>query len=257
MPHQLPRALHDRFGHLEPTVVWDYDGTPTVWRLDRAGRFLKVKKLGGFPTLAGERDRLEWARTRLPVPDVLDYGVAEDVEWLLTAPLPGRDATTPELKQQPEKLVPLLAQGLRDIHSIRADDCPFDFRNDAALAHVRNRYEHGLFGDHYDHHPEFVHLTPTELVAQLEATRPDVEDVVLCHGDYCFPNILIEDWRIVGYLDFGELGIADRWWDLAVATWSCTWNLGPGWEDLFLDSYGVERDEARQNFYRLLYDLSS
>ena len=51
--------------------------------------------------------------------------------------------------------------------------------------------------------------------------------------------------------------MADRWWDLAVATWSVTWNLGPGYEALFLEEYGVGRDDRRVAFYRLLYDVVS
>ena len=51
--------------------------------------------------------------------------------------------------------------------------------------------------------------------------------------------------------------MADRWWDLAVATWSLEWNLGPGYEDLFLEVYGAELDLQRRNFFRLLYDLVS
>jgi kanamycin kinase len=81
--------------------------------------------------------------------------------------------------------------------------------------------------------------------------------VVLCHGDYCFPNVLIDDGAVTGYLDLGELGVADRWLDIAVATWSCDWNVGPGWQDLFLDTYGIERDDDKIEFYRLLYDLAS
>jgi kanamycin kinase len=71
------------------------------------------------------------------------------------------------------------------------------------------------------------------------------------------PNVLIDDGAVTGYLDLGELGVADRWWDLAVATWSCDWYVGPGWQDLFLDTYGIERDDDKIEFYRLLYDLAS
>ena len=55
----------------------------------------------------------------------------------------------------------------------------------------------------------------------------------------------------------GALAVADRWYDLAVATWSVTWNLGAGWEDLFLASYGVARDDQAIAFYRLVYDLTA
>jgi kanamycin kinase len=53
------------------------------------------------------------------------------------------------------------------------------------------------------------------------------------------------------------MGVADRWWDLAAATWSVTWNLGPGWEATFLRAYGVTEDGDRLAYYRMLYDLAS
>jgi kanamycin kinase len=211
-----------------------------------------------YPNLTDEHERLTWAGKRLPVPRVLDHGTADGVEWLVLSELPGRDATAPEHIAHPEKTVATLARGLRAFHQTPIDDCPFDFTLDAALEHGRRRVE----GDEVpkskgDFHEEFLHLSPMEALDVLKRTRPDSEDVVLCHGDYCFPNILIEDGRATGYLDLGEMGLADRWWDLAVATWSCDWNVGPGYQDLFLESYGIERDEERIAYYRLLYDLSS
>ena len=137
------------------------------------------------------------------------------------------------------------------------DRCPFEFRLDAALHHVRNRLSSGSIDGPRDFHAEFEHLSPEAAVELLESTRPASEDVVVCHGDYCLPNILIEGGRAIGYVDLGELGVADRWWDLAVATWSLTWNLGPGFEEMFLAEYGAEPDTDRTAFYRLLYDLAS
>ena len=53
----------------------------------------------------------------------------------------------------------------------------------------------------------------------------------------------------------GSLGVADRWADLAVATWSTEWNYGPGWDDDLLAAYGVHTDPERTAYYRLLWDL--
>jgi kanamycin kinase len=117
-----------------------------------------------------------------------------------------------------------LARGLRLIHALPVADCPFDFRQEAALAHA----------------------------------RPDDERPVVCHGDYCTPNILLDpDFEPVGFVDLAELGMADPWWDLAAATWSVSWNLGEEWGDRFLTAYGVEPDPERLRWYRLLYDLAS
>jgi kanamycin kinase len=59
-----------------------------------------------------------------------------------------------------------------------------------------------------------------------------------------------------GHVDLGDLGVADRWADLAIATWSLDWNYGPGWQHVLLDAYGIAPDEKRISYYRLLWDLS-
>jgi kanamycin kinase len=83
------------------------------------------------------------------------------------------------------------------------------------------------------------------------------EDLVVCHGDYCAPNALLTEGRVTGYVDLGELGVADRWWDIAIGGWSTVWNFGAQFEPLFYASYGIEPDPERIAFYRLLYDLVS
>ena len=88
--------------------------------------------------------------------------------------------------------------------------------------------------------PSTRHLTPAAALAELEATAPDDEDLVVCHGDYCPPNVLLEGGRVTGYVDLGELGVADRWWDVAVGAWSVGWNFGEELEPLFYESYGVD-----------------
>ena len=80
--------------------------------------------------------------------------------------------------------------------------------------------------------------------------------LVVCHGDACAPNTLLDgDGRVVGHVDLGALGLADRWADLAVASWSTCWNYGDGWEQQLLSAYGVEPDPSRLAYYRLLWDL--
>jgi hypothetical protein len=53
---------------------------------------------------------------------------------------------------------------------------------------------------------------------------------VVCHGDACVPNTLLDrTGRWIGHVDLGTLGVGDRWADLAIATLSTEWNYGPGW----------------------------
>ena len=73
----------------------------------------------------------------------------------------------------------------------------------------------------------------------------------------CAPIVLLADGRVTGFVDLGELGAADRWWDVAVGAWSGGWNFGVELEPLFYESYGIEPDPGRIRFFRLLYDLAS
>src|ERR1017187_5030707 len=83
--------------------------------------------------------------------------------------------------------------------------------------------------------------------------RPHRPALVVCHGDSCAPNTLLtDDGRWSAHVDLGALGTADRWADLAIATWNVTLNYGTGWENLLLDAYGVALDAERSRYYRLL-----
>lgn len=239
------------------TVVWALVPERVTWRLvGPAGevRYLKVAPRGTEVSLADERDRLRWAATRLTVPHVLDYGTDGENEWLLTAGIDATSAVDDTLCADPPRLVPLLADGLRQFHAAAWHDCPFDGRLDRALTLVRRRLWDGL-GE-----PDYVFqrqggLTARAALEFLERARPEPEDLVVSHGDYCVPNVLIRDWGVAGFVDLGALAVADRWRDLAVALWSVTRNMGAGWEDRFLETYGVARDPHKLAYYHLLYDL--
>lgn len=104
--------------------------------------------------------------------------------------------------------------------------------------------------------PEHRGMTVDEVREALHR-MPQLHDPVVCHGDACAPNALISAaGRVSGHVDLGALGVADRWADLAVAAWSTVWNYGPGFEPAVYRGYGVEPDEERGRYYRLLWDVS-
>lgn len=255
-----PSELRNEYAVWTWVPVSVYPGRSAMHRISSpAGetRYLKVVRHGWTPSAAAEAERTAWARSFLPVPRVLKRGVTRDSEWLLTEGIDSVDATAAVFRQDVAGLVDRLAKGLRRFHSMPIDECPFQFRIGDAIELVLRRLETGQIDGARDFHPEFEALTEEAAVEELLASVPDSEDLVVCHGDYCVPNILLRGTEIVGFVDLGELGVADRWWDLAVATWSITWNFGPGYEGRFLETYGVQRDEHRIQFYRLLYDLVS
>ena len=194
--------------------------------------FVKWSPTGDAPDLAVEAERLEWAAHHTVVPRVLDHGRDDHGSWLVTAALPGASAVAPEWIARPALAVAGLGRGLRVLHdALPVDDCPFSWS-------VADRVDRAAVA--------------------VDCDAPPIDRLVVCHGDACAPNTLLDaSGACVGHVDFGRLGVADRWADLAVATWSTEWNYGPGWENRLLRAYGIAPDLERIEFYRSLWDLAS
>lgn len=257
---RVPPELLTRYNSWSWSAVSVHPGNSATYRVSNGRNttlFLKVVRRGWTPNAEAEAARLIWAHRYLPVPELIESGSAPESSWILTNGIEALDATSESFRSDVTGLVRHLAVGLRAFHESLPLTCPFHFRLADALCLVRDRLASGLIDPTRDFHAEHAHLTAEAAVAALHEDSPDSEHLVVCHGDYCVPNILIRDDHVVGYVDLGELGVADRWWDLAVATWSVTWNFGPGYEARFLEAYGVDRDDERIRYYRLLYDVVS
>jgi kanamycin kinase len=229
-------------GSLRPVWTNEVGGlTFEVRDADGGRRFVKWAPAGSGLDLAAEVDRLRWASGRVVVPRVLDHGVEPDGEWLVTAGLAGQNAVSPRWTADPATAVRALGEGLRHLHDVLpVGDCPFSWSVATRLAGARRRD------------------APAGREPQRWLERaPPVDRLVVCHGDPCAPNTLLDDvGRVSGHVDLDALGVADRWADLAVATWSTVWNYGPGWERPLLDAYGIEPDAGRTDFYRRLWDAT-
>jgi kanamycin kinase len=260
-PVDIPPAIAPYVRGWAAEQAWASAPGALTWRMTSpAGqvRYLKTRAVTAAVPLPAEAARTRWALAAgLPVPAVVATCQNDGTDWLLTEGLPGERASAPELRAEPERLVALLASALRTFHQTPVADCPFRFGPAEAMADAARRVRAGLVRPE-DMHSEHAHLSPVAALAEAARLRPGREpDLVVCHGDYCLPNVLIDAGRVTGFVDLGELAVADRWYDLAAATWSVTWNLGPGWEDLFLASYGVTADSEAIAFYRLIYDLAT
>ncbi|GAB1516913.1 hypothetical protein JCM33774_89590 [Actinophytocola sp. KF-1] len=160
---------------------------------------------------------------------------------------------------------PSIAEAVRALHALPAGDCPF--RRDLArmFARAQDVVARGAVN------PEFLPVEqqgtpPTELLARLAA---DVdrwlarEDLVVCHGDLCLPNIVLDPgtFAFAGFVDLGRLGLADRYADISLLltnareTWRDEDEVRAA-DDAFAARYGIALDADRQRFYLHLDPLT-
>jgi kanamycin kinase len=254
VPDALRRALSPR----ALAVVWENQlGGLTFEAVGYHDRvFVKWAPAGSNLKLGSEADRLEWARFWTAVPKVLDYGADETGQWLVTSALPGRSAVDERWRAEPSLAVAAIGEGLRALHdALPVEGCPFEWSVENRVAEARRRADAGE-QQSLAWHESHRSLSVNEALAAI-AEPPGVDRLVVCHGDACAPNTLLDDdGRWTGHVDFGTMGVADRWADLSIATWSTEWNYGPGWQPRLLQAYGIEPDLERTAYYRLLWDLT-
>jgi len=237
-------------------VVWhnSVGGVTCEYGRGEARRFVKWSPADGVD-VADEAARLQWAGRYVRVPEVVDVGSDNEGSWMVTLPLDGENAVSTRWVADPAVATRAIGEGLRALHdALPLASCPFSWSATARVADAERRVGCGLLRrlEWEDAH------RPLDLSAALALARdtPDVDKLVVCHGDTCAPNTLIDDrghWS--GHVDFAGMGVADRWADLAIATLSTVWNYGPGWEQSVLDAYGIGPDPHRTRYYRLLWDL--
>ncbi|MGB3414547.1 MAG: aminoglycoside 3'-phosphotransferase [Microbacteriaceae bacterium] len=231
------RALADGRG---VTLVWLNGVGGLTGRVDAdpaqglPERFIKWNPIGSGESLAAEAERLGWLWGKHPAPVVLDYVLTDDAELLVTEALPGLSAVDPKWVARPKDAVRAIAEGLRRLHSIPLEDCPFDW---GVEARIQQAEAAGL------------------VVPEALRSSPTIDQLVICHGDACAPNTLIaEDGHFLASVDLGRLGLADRWADLTVATMSLAWNYPAYDEAVFWQCYGIEPDQERIAYYRELWN---
>lgn len=210
--------------------VWRNEDGGVTYRLNHGRSYLKTQRPGIDWHPDAEALRLAWIGEFVAAPELLASGQHGDQHWLLTRGLPGRSAVDHPWRDRPAVTVPLLGRALRRFHeTVPLEGCPFDWS-------VGHRVQHCGLDE------AFVRRAPPL-------------DAVVCHGDACNPNFLINDDGVFGgYVDLGGLGVADRWADLAPALLSLGWNFGPGWEPAFLGAYGIVRDDVKLAFYTALWN---
>lgn len=231
-----------------------------VYKYSKGENTLYLKTDRG-EALHREYEVLRWLGGKLPVPEVKYWGKAAGVAFLLTREIVGHMACEcPEdiLVDPYENMVKLLAEGLRMLQSVEINGCPFNNTLDKKLAAALYNTENNLV-DTDDFEDNNTFDTPMDLYRWLTANRPP-EELCFTHGDYCLPNIFIDEKRVTGFIDLGDAGVADKWQDIALCVRSLRYNLRntenkERYIDLFFEYLGIAPDLEKINYYILLDEL--
>ncbi len=232
-------------------AVYRLDGKP-----DAPDLFLKHGRDALAEEITSEMVRLRWLAGYISVPAVTHFVGAADEAWLLMTALPGQTAYQ-LLEAQPAEqiaIVDALASFLRQLHAIPLGDCPFTSDHAYRRARARERIDAGLVEED-DFDAEREGWSAEQVWDALQTLMPLAPDPVVTHGDFSLDNILLRDGAVVGCIDAGRVGIADRYQDLAIL-WHSLGEFDPCLQERFLARYGIaDPDRGKLHFHLLLDEL--
>ena len=203
------------------------------------GYYLKIAPIGA---LKEEYVNTKWFNKHGLGVKVLKY-ISTDKDYLLTEEAKGLDGT--HYLNDPVRLCQIYANTLKKLHSI---DCNNYFKKDKMDKYIQlatNNYQLGKYED-YVLLKRFNIKTKEEVFAYIKNNIHKLKKDTLLHGDYCLPNIVIDDNDNVTLIDLDHSGVGDKHIDLFWAIWSLSYNLKTEkYNDYFLEIYGKDNyDES-------------
>lgn len=239
----FPAVFHP---FLQNAAVFDSScsAVARVWFLDKGpGFYLKTAPRG---TLFKEAAMTRFFHEKGLATQVLTYESLEE-DWLLTRRVPGEDCTDAMYLADPVRLCDTTAQLLRMLHDTDFSGCPVhrtaDYLETARKNYEAKAYDATLFPDNWGY------ATAEEAWQEVERNGKFLRSDTLLHGDYCLPNIMLNNWQLSGLIDLDAGGIGDRHIDLFWGIWSLQFNLKTdAYRDRFLDAYG--RDKVNEDVFR-------
>ena len=210
-------------------------------------RVIYIEKYEGFylkraakGTLKAEAEMTDFFYKKGLGAEVVDY-ISGDHDFLLTAKVCGEDMTHKDYVSDPKRLCDTLASLLRELHETEYTGCPIENRCASYLKTVDENHKMGMFDPSYLM-KNVSSLTSDEAYALTLQGRSAFKSDTLLHGDYCLPNIMLDDWRFSGFIDLGNGGVGDRHIDLYWGAWTLCFNLKTDmFRERFYDAYGRDR----------------
>ncbi len=244
-------------GESGAVVLRDRDGT----------RYAKLVPAADGGDLVAERDRIVWlGEAGLPGAAVLAWRATDEGACLITTSVAGVPADQLDADAL-RRAWPSIAVFARRLHDLPTAGCPFDRGLASMMPLARTTVAEQRV------QTEFLPVSlqqvpPTRILGELEdqlsqRQRQEKAERVVCHGDLCLPNILIDPdtMSVTGLIDLGRLGLADPYADISLLlanareTWPDEVTAREA-DDEFAELYGIDLDAERQRFYLLLDPLT-
>lgn len=214
--------------------------------------FLKMAKKG---LLTQEFNALNWLNGRLSVPEIVLFDDETENEFLITKAIPGEMVCSEKYLDNPMLALEIIKEAFNSIYSVDISDCPFDVSNKYKLSLIKNNVEKGLIKNENLKSETLKRFGNVEGMLNYLIDNQFEEELCFSHGDTSLPNIFSFNDKFSGFIDVGECGIADKWFDIAICEKSIRRNFGEKYVSKFYEKLNIVPNRNKIDYYLLMMEL--
>ncbi len=238
---QFPPAIRQ---YLQNATIYDSSCSDTakVYFIDKdEGFYLKVSDKNA---LQREALMTQYFSTLGLGAKVMEY-FSSEYDMMITQRVAGEDCTHADYLCNPVRLCDTLAQIQLMLHSTSIKDCPVQDKTKEYISYVKERCQQGFFDNSLVKDKTGVENAASAVTALNKYSHLLKSDCIV-HGDFCLPNVMLDNWNFSGFIDVGHAGVSDRHIDIFWTLWSLAFNLKTDrYTDRFIDAYGKDKVDKK------------
>lgn len=198
-----------------------------------------------------------YLKTYSLTPEVVYFNYDGKVSTLITKKIDGDMICCDEIFDDMYHVVDLASDAIKILQSIDISDCPFYNNLDLKLSTAKYNIDNNLVTtkDMNDENQKRFGSVQ-KLYEYLVNNKIKEEKLCFSHGDLSIPNIFYKDEKITGFVDLGDSGIADIWYDISILVKSLRRNYETEEaEEYLFKKLNIKPDYKVIEYYILLTDL--
>ena len=203
--------------------------------------------------LSKESISLDYLKDKVIVPEKVFYEKYNGMSYLLTKSLNGIMLCDDYFDDHVMEGIDIIVEAFNALYNIDYSDCVIDETIPVKIKRIEENI--GLIKEE-DIKKEILDRFHTKeaILKYLKGNMPK-QIIGFTHGDMSLPNIYAYNGHFSGLLDTEDAGLSDIYYDLVVCEISIERNYGKEYIDVFYEKLGIEKDEFKSDYYRILLSL--
>ncbi len=203
--------------------------------------------------LSKESISLDYLKDKVIVPEKVFYEKYNGMSYLLTKSLNGIMLCDDYFDDHVMEGIDIIVEAFNALYNIDYSDCVIDETIPVKIKRIEENI--GLIKEE-DIKKEILDRFHTKqaILKYLKGNMPK-QIIGFTHGDMSLPNIYACNGHFSGLLDTEDAGLSDIYYDLVVCEMSIERNYGEEYVDVFYEKLGIEKDEFKSDYYKILLSL--